>query len=127
MTPETPAWHRKLMTMKYDTTKWREPGRPLAHRSIAGLVVRLARDDPARPHQGIAQRVPDGKKDGGLAVADLDRERIVRQPVLGGLISEYARRMMPGEPQVTTQTLFSSGTGCRPVPVCRGWQRDLHV
>ena len=47
----------------------------------------------ARPHQGIAQRVPDGggHDDGHLAVADLDRERILRKPVLGGLINEYAR------------------------------------
>jgi len=46
----------------------------------------------ARPHQGIAQRVPDGKHDGGhLTVADLDRGRILRKPVLGGLINEYAR------------------------------------
>jgi transposase InsO family protein len=46
----------------------------------------------ARPHQGIAQRVPDGEHHGGhLAVADLDRERIHRKPVLGGLINEYAR------------------------------------
>ena len=46
----------------------------------------------ARPHQGIAQRVPDGEHDGGhLTVTDLDRERIIRKPVLGGLINEYAR------------------------------------
>jgi transposase InsO family protein len=46
----------------------------------------------ARPHQGIAQRVPDGGHDGGhLTVADLDRERIHRRPVLGGLINEYSR------------------------------------
>jgi putative transposase len=46
----------------------------------------------ARPHQGIAQRVPDGEQDGGrLTVADLDRERILRKPVLGGLINEYVR------------------------------------
>jgi putative transposase len=46
----------------------------------------------ARPHQGIAQRVPDGEHDGGhLTVADLDRERIHRRPVLGGLINEYSR------------------------------------
>ena len=39
----------------------------------------------ARPHQGIVQRVPDdGHHDGHLAVADLDRERIHRKPVLGG-------------------------------------------
>jgi putative transposase len=42
----------------------------------------------ARPHQGIAQRVPDGEH---LIVAGLDRERIIRKPVLGGLINEYAR------------------------------------
>ena len=46
----------------------------------------------ARPHQGIAQRIPDGEHDGGrFAVADLDRERIHRKPVLGGLINEYSR------------------------------------
>jgi putative transposase len=46
----------------------------------------------ARPHQGIAQRIPDGEHDGGhLTVADLDRERIHRRPVLGGLINEYSR------------------------------------
>ena len=46
----------------------------------------------ARPHQGIAQRVPDGEHDGDhLSVADLDRERIHRKPVLSGLINEYTR------------------------------------
>jgi transposase InsO family protein len=46
----------------------------------------------ARPHQGIAQRIPDGNHDDGHpTVADLDRERILRRPVLGGLINEYAR------------------------------------
>jgi len=44
-----------------------------------------------RPHQGIAQRVPDGRHDGGhLTSADLDGRRILRKPVLGGLINEYA-------------------------------------
>ena len=44
------------------------------------------------PHQGIAQRVPDGEHGGGhLTVADLGRERIYRKPVLGGLINEYSR------------------------------------
>ena len=47
---------------------------------------------PARPHQGIAQRVPDGRHDGGhFTVAGIDRGRILRKPVLGGLINEYAR------------------------------------
>ena len=43
-------------------------------------------------HQGIAQRIPHGEHDGGhLAAADLDRERIYRKPILGGLINEYSR------------------------------------
>ncbi|MGO9195401.1 MAG: integrase core domain-containing protein [Streptosporangiaceae bacterium] len=46
----------------------------------------------ARPHQGIAQRVPGRKHDDGHpTVADLDRGRIHRKPVLGGLINEYSR------------------------------------
>ena len=45
-----------------------------------------------RLHQGIAQRVPGGEHDGDhLTVADLDRERILRKPVLDGLINEYSR------------------------------------
>jgi transposase InsO family protein len=45
----------------------------------------------ARLHQGIAQHIPDGDHDGGLlTVPDLDRERIHRKPVLGGLINEYS-------------------------------------
>jgi putative transposase len=35
----------------------------------------------ARPNQGITQRVPDSEHGGGhLTVADLDRERILRNP-----------------------------------------------
>ena len=45
----------------------------------------------ARPHQGIAQRVPDSEHGGHLTVAGLDRERVIRKPVLGGLINECAR------------------------------------
>jgi hypothetical protein len=45
--PVTPAtllaWHHRLAARKYDTSKRREPGRPPAIRSIACLVVRLAK------------------------------------------------------------------------------------
>ena len=48
--PVTPAtllaWHRKLAAMKYDTSKWRKPGRPPTVPSIARLVVRLANENP---------------------------------------------------------------------------------
>ena len=46
----------------------------------------------ARPHQGIAQRVPDDELDAPrVTVTDLDGERILRKPVLSGLINEYSR------------------------------------
>ena len=46
----------------------------------------------ARPHQGIAQRVPDDEPDAPrVTVTDLDGERILRKPFLGGLINEYTR------------------------------------
>ena len=71
------------------------PGRTLIHGEAhlrAVLTEYQAHYNTARPHQGIAQRVPDSEHDGGHpTVADLDRERIHRQPVLSGLINEYTR------------------------------------
>ena len=44
----------------------------------------------ARPHQGIAQRVPDDKSGAPRTTAtDVDTQQIRRKPVLGGLINEY--------------------------------------
>jgi transposase len=55
--PVTPAtllaWHRRLMARKYDTSKRRKPGRPATNRSIARLVVRLARENPLWGHRRI--------------------------------------------------------------------------
>ena len=48
--PVTPAtllaWHRGLIARKYDTSRRRKPGRPPVVRSIARLVVRLAKENP---------------------------------------------------------------------------------
>jgi len=53
--PVTPAtllaWHRRLMARKFGTSKRRKPGRPPVHRSIARLVVRLARENPLWGHR----------------------------------------------------------------------------
>ena len=47
MTPATLlGWHRKLAAKKYDTSRQRAPGRPPTVRSIARLVVRLAKENP---------------------------------------------------------------------------------
>ena len=44
----------------------------------------------ARPHQGIAQHVPDAHRDAPRAtVTEIDTGRIHRRSVLGGLINEY--------------------------------------
>ena len=55
--PVTPAtllaWHRKLAANKYDTSRQRAPGRPPAVRSIARLVVRLAKENPRWGHRRI--------------------------------------------------------------------------
>src|SRR6266568_3936030 len=103
--PITPAtllaWHRRLAAGKYDTSKRRTPGRPPTGPGITRLVVRLnftcafdadfqAHYNTARPHQGIAQRVPDGEPDAPRAtVTGIDTQQILRKPVLGGLINEY--------------------------------------
>ena len=44
----------------------------------------------ARPHLGIAQRVPDDEPGAPrTTVTDVDTQQIRRKPVLGGLINEY--------------------------------------
>jgi putative transposase len=44
----------------------------------------------ARPHQGLAQRVPDDEPDDPRLIgSDLDVQQIRRRPALNGLINEY--------------------------------------
>src|SRR5215468_5438132 len=46
VTPETLlAWHRKLIAMKYDRSKYRSPGRPSTAADISALVVRMAEEN----------------------------------------------------------------------------------
>jgi putative transposase len=54
------------------------------------LTEYQAHYNAARPHQGIAQHVPDDERDGPRAsVTNIDTQQIRRKPVLGGLINEY--------------------------------------
>jgi putative transposase len=58
----------------------------------AVLTEYQAHYNTARPHQGIAQRIPNGEHDPRpIAASDPDRARIHRKPVLNGLINEYIR------------------------------------
>ena len=56
----------------------------------AVLAEYQAHYNTARPHQGIAQHVPDDERDGPRAtVTDVDTQQIRRKPILNGLINEY--------------------------------------
>jgi len=56
----------------------------------AVLAEYQAHYNTARPHQGIAQRVPGDERDGPCAtVTDIDNHQIRRKPILNGLINEY--------------------------------------
>ena len=58
----------------------------------AVLTDYQAHYNTARPHQGIAQHIPDDEPDAPRAtVTDIDTQQIRRKPVLGGLINEYTR------------------------------------
>jgi transposase InsO family protein len=56
----------------------------------AVLTDYQAHYNTARPHQGIAQRVPDDEPDAPRATATgIDTQQIRRKPILGSLINEY--------------------------------------
>ena len=58
----------------------------------AVLAEYQAHYNTARPHQGIAQHIPDDEPGAPRAtVTDFGTQQIRRKPVLGGLINEYAR------------------------------------
>ena len=58
----------------------------------AALTGYQAHYNTARPHQGIAQRIPARERDAHTATAtDIDTRQIRRKPILNGLINEYER------------------------------------
>ncbi len=58
----------------------------------AVLTGYQAHYNTARPHQGIAQHVPNDERDDIRgAVTDIDIQQVRRKPILNGLINEYTR------------------------------------
>jgi putative transposase len=54
MTPATLlAWHRRLVTRKWDYTDRRRPGRPSTAPAIRKLVIRMATDKPTWGHRRV--------------------------------------------------------------------------
>jgi putative transposase len=47
------AWHRRLVSRKWDYTSKRRPGRPSTAAAIRKLVVRIATDNPACGHRRV--------------------------------------------------------------------------
>jgi putative transposase len=80
----------------------------------AVLADYQAHYNTARPHQGIAQRVPGDERDAPRAMmTDVDGQQIRRKLVLGGLINEYTHAALrTGDLQVASRIVFSSGTAC---------------
>ena len=59
--PVTPAtvlaWHRQMVSRKWDYTAGRQPGRPSTAAAIKKLVMRMAHDNPTWGHPQGAGRV----------------------------------------------------------------------
>lgn len=47
------AWHRRLVTRKWDYTSRRNPGRPSTTAAIRKLVIRIATQNPAWGHRRV--------------------------------------------------------------------------
>jgi transposase len=47
------AWHRRLVTRKWDYTSRRRPGRPSTAAAISKLVIRIATDNPTWGHRRV--------------------------------------------------------------------------
>src|SRR5882757_11282150 len=47
------AWHRRLVTRKWDYTSQRRPGRPSTAAAIRKLVIRIATDNPTWGHRRV--------------------------------------------------------------------------
>jgi putative transposase len=54
VTPATlPAWHRRLVTRKWDYSSRRRPGRPSTAAAIRKLVIGIATDNPTWGHRSV--------------------------------------------------------------------------
>jgi transposase InsO family protein len=65
----------------------------LGERHLRAILIEYqAHYNTARPHQGIAQHIPDDEPDALRAtMADVGTQQIRQEPVLGGLINENTR------------------------------------
>jgi transposase len=106
------AWHPRLAAAKYDTSKQRTPGRPPTGRSIAGLVVRLTKENPLWGYRRIHSELTKL----GLAVAPSTVWEILRA---AGIDPAPAGQARPGGSSCTPRPPGSSqSTSCTWTPCC---------
>jgi transposase len=114
--PVTPAtllaWHRKLAAKKYDTSRQRSLGRPPTVRSIARLVVRLAKENPRWGYRRIHGELTKL----GVTVAQSTVWEILRT---AASIRRRAARVRPGGNSCTPRPPGSSpSTSSTWTPCC---------
>jgi hypothetical protein len=116
--PVTPAtilaWHRRLVSRKWDYTARRQPGRPPTAAAIKNLVVRMATENP--PGDIGACRVNWS----GSAIA-LPPPRCGRSCTTLALIPPRVDRVQPGASSLPLRPRPSSPwTSCPWTPSCSG-------
>jgi len=75
------AWHRRLVTCKWDYTGRRRPGRPSTPAAIRKLVIRLATENPAWGHR---LKLTSGRRSQSIS-----RSPDPPEQVLAGLTHEH--------------------------------------
>src|SRR5262249_5559164 len=87
------AWHRKLIAMKYDGSKYRSPGRPPTAADISALVVRMAEEN-----RGWGYRRIQG------ALSNLGH--IVARTTIANILKRHGIEPIPGRNRKTTWKEF---------------------
>jgi hypothetical protein len=113
------AWHRRLVTRKWDYTSRRRPGRPPTAAAIRKLVIRIATDNPTWG-TGACKASSSNSATGSLP------PRCGRFCTMPGSIPRPAAPARPGSSSLPRKPTASSppGTAMRPAP---HWYRDNRV
>jgi hypothetical protein len=116
--PVTPAtiraWHRQLVSRKWDSTARRQPGRPPTAAAIKNLVVRMATENPTGGISALAGRT-------GPARPSHRRLHGGRFCTTLALIPPHVDRVQPGASSLPPRPRPSSPwTSCPWTPSCSG-------
>ena len=105
MTPATLlAWHRRLVTRKWDYTSRRRPGRPSTPATITKLVARIATENPTWGHRRVqgessssATRSPPPRCGGSCTTPGSIPHRAARVPTWKQFLTAQARGILAAD------------------------------